>query len=192
MSYRKPQISHVACKDARPNGFSLVELLVVIGVIAILIGLLLPTLARAREQSKMVACKAQLQNIGSAFQMYVNDNQGRYPPAPTLPGVPPEDIQSLVDFLGRYVGTQTNVFHCPADDILFPQIGISYFYYVELGLYPLRDTTFFKYARTSGKVPILWDAGTFHGGTVPHNWLFADGHVDEFLAGSTPGLQGEQ
>ena len=61
---------------------SIIELLVVIGIISILIGLLLPTFAKARQQSLAVSCKGQLQHIGSALQSYLNDNDNRYPPAP--------------------------------------------------------------------------------------------------------------
>jgi len=61
----------------RPSrGFSLVELLVVIGIIAALIGILLPVLARARQMARSTTCLANLQQWGASFQMYVNNNRG--------------------------------------------------------------------------------------------------------------------
>jgi prepilin-type N-terminal cleavage/methylation domain-containing protein/prepilin-type processing-associated H-X9-DG protein len=164
------------------RAFSIIELLVVIGIIGILIALLLPTLAKARQQSRALACKAQLQGIGSAFQMYVNDNDGWYPTAPYSPTFNLDQLPLVSDYLSRYVSNNARIWRCPADEEYFPRYGLSYSYYQELGERRINQTFFYKVMRSSSLVPILWDAeGRFHGGTVPFNWLFADGHVDSFL-----------
>ena len=63
------------------RAFTLVELLVVIGIIALLVGILLPTLNRAREAAKGIACLSNLRQMAVAAQAYVGENRGFCPPA---------------------------------------------------------------------------------------------------------------
>src|SRR5215217_2852404 len=70
-------------ESPRRRAFSLVELLVVIGIIAALISILMPALNRARVQARMVACQSNLRQIGQALTMYAGQHKGR--PLPVWP-----------------------------------------------------------------------------------------------------------
>src|SRR5829696_1654385 len=67
------------CFRRRRGAFTLVELLVVIGIIAVLIGILLPTLSRARESAKKTACLSNLRELGNAFRLYAAGNRDAMP-----------------------------------------------------------------------------------------------------------------
>jgi prepilin-type N-terminal cleavage/methylation domain-containing protein len=68
----------------RRSGFTLVELLVVIGIIALLIAILLPALRKARDAANRTGCMSNLRQLAFAFQMYLDENKGRWPAGSTF------------------------------------------------------------------------------------------------------------
>ncbi len=69
----------------RRGGFTLVELLVVIGIIALLISILLPSLGKAREAANKVKCASNLRSVGQSFNMFANAHKGRLPGGHSTP-----------------------------------------------------------------------------------------------------------
>ncbi|MBN2446959.1 MAG: prepilin-type N-terminal cleavage/methylation domain-containing protein, partial [Phycisphaerae bacterium] len=61
------------------KGFTLIELLVVVAIIALLISILLPSLARARELAKRAVCRANMRGIGQSCYIYSNDYEETFP-----------------------------------------------------------------------------------------------------------------
>jgi len=63
----------------RSGAFTLVELLVVIGIVAVLIAILLPVLSKARAQANRTVCLSNIRQLGTGILMYCNDNEGWFP-----------------------------------------------------------------------------------------------------------------
>jgi prepilin-type N-terminal cleavage/methylation domain-containing protein len=72
--------------QSKIHAFTLIELLVVIAIIAILAGLLLPVLGRAKQKAQLTACTSNLKQIGTAISMYTADNK-EFLPGPTWTGM---------------------------------------------------------------------------------------------------------
>ncbi len=150
----------------RKTGFTLIELLVVVAIIALLTGILVPAVGRAREAAHRAACLANLRSIGQAIRDYMSENHDFYPPMATMPTIEvSEDPMrqhprpAMCNILAEYVGdpgkdpndphvpsNPSKVFKCPSDHIINPGVdvpaGIETWYKWQGSSYQPRSTPF--------------------------------------------------
>lgn len=115
----KSMYVHVSRRGGKPTGFTLIELLVVVAIIAVLVAILLPSIRKAREAAKTVACLSNLRQLGIYGQMYQQEwndyicpGLTNHPTWPELFKVPGFQLNSG----GQQIGTVPDVLQCPAKE----------------------------------------------------------------------------
>jgi prepilin-type N-terminal cleavage/methylation domain-containing protein len=127
-----PQRHHQSARRAPAlRGFTIVELLAVIGVIGILLSLILPALSNVRREAQSVSCQTNLKQLHGAMEIYRSANRDLLPMCDFLPASTPEGpVGGLVEVLENTVESNCACWFCPADDDEDGSIaaGTSYIY----------------------------------------------------------------
>ncbi|MHC4755206.1 MAG: type II secretion system protein [Planctomycetota bacterium] len=141
----------------KPKGFTLIELLVVISIIALLMAILIPTLAKAKEQALAASCKANIRQWTVAYTMMFNDDGERF------------GIQQRSPGIKYYVDKKLE--KCPAQEDIqgrgYVQNG-----YCGGGYATQRDEMIWKTPgmKNASEVPLFLDNSSIGGGCVPHRY----------------------
>jgi prepilin-type N-terminal cleavage/methylation domain-containing protein len=151
------------------KGFTLVELLVVISIIALLLAIIMPALGKAREQAQKTICLSNLKQIGIGTLLYAEDNLGFFPRVIGMPnGAETLNLVNQRWFLYPKYIRDEQVFKCPAIPMNHPCIE----YRKKAGNPPYVHYNYalcyFPYTRTIAKittirpsVPMIWDMFSF-------------------------------
>lgn len=175
-------------QGTRAGGFTLLELLVVIAVVAILAGLAYPVFQRVIESGRAAGCVSNLRQIGVGMGAYLAENNNTMPTLSTARPSITDNLQVIDNTLSKYI-TTPSVFACPADNRGFAQsTGTSYFWNVAINGQSAANLNFLQNlqgpnAQGPSLIPLIADKEGFHPYLANKvNVLYADGHVTKDLS----------
>jgi prepilin-type N-terminal cleavage/methylation domain-containing protein/prepilin-type processing-associated H-X9-DG protein len=183
------------------RAFTLVELLVVISVIALLMGILMPALGKARNVAKRISCQSNLRQIGVGFRAYLDDNSDIFPPACAFPWditnpANPNYAPPITKFLVPVLRGEKNVFICKADtdQQYYLRVGGTSYYYNGkretpmgwtdgLGGKTISTSSLAQNGAKEKNIHVMNDFDAVHpkrGQSGGVNYLYADWHVSDY------------
>jgi prepilin-type N-terminal cleavage/methylation domain-containing protein len=155
------------------RGFTLVEVLVVVGIIVALTALIVPFSRSMIAKSRQAACLSNLRQIGVGVESYLQDNNNTMPNLEAGRKSRNEDIPVMENTLNAYLENE-EVFHCPEDKTLFTESGSSYLWNSTQSNRNREQLLFFNIKGDSSRVPIVTDKEAWHPGESGVNILYAD------------------
>ncbi len=163
---------------SRVRGFTIVEILVVVAIIALLAAIGVPTFRVIKANARSTICSGKLRNIGVGLNNYFLDHGMTYPNLVAARETRDEEVPSIDTVLLEYVGDEFS-FECPADhEGIFERTGSSYFWNSLVNGQKTSKMSLLGMPGQAAGIPIVSDKENFHenvGDGV--NVLYADGHV---------------
>ncbi len=159
------------------RGFTLVELLVAMVIIAVLGSLTVAGIQHVQRQALASSCISNLNALGAGLNNYLADHNMQMPNVAIAKRDAEDEVRTIDDALARYVD-DPRVFRCPADrEGIYEETGSSYFWNSLLSGQSALNLQFFLTDNEVG-IPVLSDKENFHHGVGDGvNVLYADGHV---------------
>lgn len=153
------------------RGFTLIEVLVVVAILATLVGIGIPVGKSMIARSRETACLGQLRSLGVALESYLQDHNQMLPELAMGRSSKTDETPVLETVLLSYVETP-DAFKCPQDRREFEKSGSSYFWNHLQSGEPISKVAFFMISDRPDKIPLISDKEAWHpGGT---NFLYAD------------------
>jgi prepilin-type processing-associated H-X9-DG protein/prepilin-type N-terminal cleavage/methylation domain-containing protein len=171
----------------KPNGFTLIEILIIVAIITLLAAILLPVFARARENARRASCMSNLKQIGLGVKMYVQDYDERYPYYLRQDNI---TWQEAISSYTSHYSKSTQLYRCPSSWYK-PGLGASEF---GLGNYGANDWVFVIYGTNTlalasvakpSNTYMIMDAGSYR---IRYKYAFDPGDgTGEYIPGTGPG-----
>lgn len=163
---------------ARRPGFTLVELLVTISIIAALVAIAMPAGDRVLHKARAAHCIGNLRSLGVALQGYLGDHNNVMPTLMTARESKDSDEAAIDNTLNEYT-EDAKVFCCKADARrLYETTGTSYLWNNLLNGQHTASLNFMGFIKDGTRIPVISDKESFHKyRDVQVNILYADGHV---------------
>ena len=173
------------------RGFTVIELLVAMGIIAVLAGVVVPLYARVTQSARAAACVSNLRQLGAGLGLYLGDHNMRMPTLLSARQYSTDPGPVIDDTLNTYV-TDPRVFACPAAvDGLAARSGTSYYWNVLINGQSAAGLHMLNLSTTNSQIPVLCDKGPYHPYQSSQvNLLYADGHAEKDFTFVTSGSGG--
>jgi prepilin-type N-terminal cleavage/methylation domain-containing protein/prepilin-type processing-associated H-X9-DG protein len=164
------------------RGFTLIELIVVIAVVAVLVAIAFPVTSHVLQSARAATCISNLNNLGIALNLYLGEHNETMPTLQAARQSISQNVPVIDNTLNAYA-RDPRVFVCPGDiQGIAAATGTSYFWNSVLNGQSAAHLQFFSSNGLNSQIPILSDKEGFHPYAANKvNLLYADGHASQEL-----------